>query len=262
MKFYLEGMAPMVVDMADSVYETAPTVTILSVVMVVMVFTSIAFMSAFIGIRLLVTVLFSLAWVFGLLVILFQDVQVLGAQGDGLHWLVPLLLIPVMVGLTLDYDLFLISRIYEYRRSGLSTKDSVVAGVTQTGGVITVAGLIMIVAFSSLMTSSIHILRSVGLMLVLTCAVDTFIIRTLLVPALLLVAVEWNWWPGCVPSVSRRVKLVDASDLADSFETETETETEAGAGIAAQEAQEDSFVQGKVRAGGMHGCGDDDEESI
>ena len=112
-----------------------------------------------------------------------------------------------MVGLTLDYDIFLISRIYEYRRSGLSTKDSVIAGLYRTGGIITVAGAIMIMAFSSLMASSIHILRTVGLMLVVTCAVDTFVVRTMLVPALLLVAVEWNWWPGCVPPVTRRCKL-------------------------------------------------------
>ena len=85
MQLYLEGMAPMIVDMADAVYETAPRTIIISMIVVVMIFTAIAFWSAFIGLRLLVTVFFSTAWIFGIVSILFQDIRVLGAQGDGLH---------------------------------------------------------------------------------------------------------------------------------------------------------------------------------
>ena len=101
----------------------------------------------------------------------------------------------ILVGLCLDYDIFLFSRVREYRRKGYSTTLSIIFGVEHTGYLITYAGIIMAVAFSSLMLSSMILLKEFGV--ILSCAVllDTFLMRTTIVPSLLHLFRETNWWP-------------------------------------------------------------------
>ena len=104
-----------------------------------------------------------------------------------------------VVGLTIDYDVFLISRMYEYRTSGYTTEASILRAMASQSSTITTAGVIMTVAFSSLLLSSTAVLNQFGFMLVVATLVDTFVVRTTLVPALMFCAVEANWWPGRVP---------------------------------------------------------------
>eukprot|EP00468_Gymnochlora_sp_CCMP2014_P006997 CAMPEP_0167744606 /NCGR_PEP_ID=MMETSP0110_2-20121227/2686_1 /TAXON_ID=629695 /ORGANISM="Gymnochlora sp., Strain CCMP2014" /LENGTH=1360 /DNA_ID=CAMNT_0007629149 /DNA_START=38 /DNA_END=4120 /DNA_ORIENTATION=+ len=206
-KLYFEGMAPIITDLKIAMYKTAPFYMALSIVIVVLVLTAISFRSFTMGFRLLITVAFSLTWVFGIMVILLQDIKIPGSEGDGMHFLVPIINVPVLVGLTLDYDLFLLVRIHEYRLMGYSTQDSTMAAMYKTSGIITVAGLIMLTAFSALIASDLFVLRTTGLLIVTTCIIDTFLVRAWLVPALLMVGVEWNWWPGKVPPVTRRCRV-------------------------------------------------------
>ena len=91
----LEGMAAMIVDTQEQVYSGAPLMMGVSMIVVVMTFTSVFFCSALIGVRLLVTIALSMLWVFGVVVTLLQDLRILGSQGDGIHWLLPLILVPV-----------------------------------------------------------------------------------------------------------------------------------------------------------------------
>ena len=76
-------------------------------------------------------------------------------------------------------------------------------GLEKTGGVITTAGIIMCVAFSSLMFSSEMILKQFGFVLVLASFIDTFFVRTVFVPSVFFIASETNWWPGRVPAVKQ-----------------------------------------------------------
>jgi len=205
--FFFSGMAPVLADIKATMYETAPTYMAFAIGFTVVVITFISFRSAFIGLRLLLTVVFSLSWVAGLIVVLIQDIKIGGAQGDGMHFVIPIVAIPVLIGLTLDYDLFLLVRIFEYRHQGYSTKDATMIAMHNTSSIITVAGLIMIIAFSSLISSKLMALKTIGLLITMTCFVDTFLVRALLVPAILMVGAEANWWPGRVPEISKRCEV-------------------------------------------------------
>uniref|UniRef100_A0A7S2TPZ4 Membrane transport protein MMPL domain-containing protein n=1 Tax=Lotharella oceanica TaxID=641309 RepID=A0A7S2TPZ4_9EUKA len=208
-KLYFEGMSPIISDLRDEMYDSAPYFMCLAVVIVVLFLTFMSFHSLTMGFRLLVTVAFSLSWVFGIMVVLLQDIRVAGAEGDGLHFIVPIVNVPVLIGLTLDYDLFLLVRIHEYRLQGFSTQDATMAAMYKTSGIITVAGLIMLTAFSALTTSDLFMLKTTGLLVVLTCLLDTFLVRAWLVPSLLMIGVEWNWWPGKVPPITKRCRVLD-----------------------------------------------------
>eukprot|EP00929_Paragymnodinium_shiwhaense_P009459 TRINITY_DN11363_c0_g3_i1.p1 TRINITY_DN11363_c0_g3~~TRINITY_DN11363_c0_g3_i1.p1 ORF type:complete len:921 (+),score=158.34 TRINITY_DN11363_c0_g3_i1:82-2844(+) len=113
----------------------------------------------------------------------------------------------IAIALGLDYDIFLISRIVEYRSAGMSDRDSIIKGVVQTGGIISGAGVIMALAFSGLLVSPKLQLQQFALLLVTSVLLDTFVVRTVLVPALMLSAGEWNWWPRQMPTAERYSKV-------------------------------------------------------
>jgi len=135
------------------------------------------------------------------------------AIGDtsGLYWLIPVMTVTILCGLALDYDIFLFARIYEYRTvAGLPTRKAIIYGVYNTGSIITAAGCIMAIAFCGLLFSQITSLNQVGFILVVAVLVDTFIIRILLVPSVLSLAGEINWWPGsllCPGKGQRSIRL-------------------------------------------------------
>jgi len=173
-----------------------------TIVCTVLVFSAFAFRSVVLGPRLLLTIVLTLSAVYGAAVVWFIH---LGHQPDGLMYLVPVVCTPIVIGLTLDYDLFLIGRIYEYRRAGYSTGDAVVLGLEKTGGIITTAGLIMLATFMVLLLSSNPVVFQLGFILSVAVAVDTFIVRTLFVPSVMLIAVDYNWWPSRMPPVTRSI---------------------------------------------------------
>ncbi len=120
-------------------------------------------------------------------------------QLPGIYWFLTICAVCLVIGLTIDYDVFLISRIYEFRHLGFTTEASILRAMATQSSTITTAGLIMTVAFSSLLLSDTTVLNQFGFVLVAASISDTFIVRTLLVPALMFFAVETNWWPGRVP---------------------------------------------------------------
>ncbi|GAB5356250.1 hypothetical protein AAMO2058_000274600 [Amorphochlora amoebiformis] len=133
-EIYFEGLGPILADMKASMYNSAPGYMLTAIIVVVLVLTSLAFKSLTMGFRLLITVAFSLSWVFGIMVVLLQDIKICESEGDGMHFLVPIITVPVLVGLTLDYDLFLLVRIHEYRMMGFSSQDATMAAMYSTSG--------------------------------------------------------------------------------------------------------------------------------
>ena len=105
----------------------------------------------------------------------------------------------ILVGLGLDYDLFLSLRIAEFRRLGFSNTASIRKGVYKTGSIITGAGLIMAIAFFGLTLSSTLTLIEFGFMLCFAVLFDTFLVRTIFLPALLHILGEANWYPSRMP---------------------------------------------------------------
>ncbi len=126
----------------------------------------------------------------------FQRIQ----GQDGFNYAIPLYTFVFLVALGADYTIFLMSRVREeVQRSGL--EGGVPFAVSRTGGVITSAGLILAGTFLVLTTLPLTILYQLGICVAVGILLDTFVVRGLLVPGLVLLLGRWNWWPGRITSV-------------------------------------------------------------
>ena len=141
---------------------------------------------------LLATVLASFAATLGLTVIVFQ-----GIIGDaGISFFVTPLLFIILVALGADYNIFVTSRIREELAAGKDTADAAAAGLVQTGRVITSAGLILAGTFAALLIAPLPNLRQMGFAVAAGILIDTFIVRSLLVPAATIMLGRAAFWPG------------------------------------------------------------------
>lgn len=148
-------------------------------------------------IYLLLTILVSFAATLGITGLVFQ----VGLGYEGLDWSVPFFAFCLLVALGVDYNIFLMSRVKEEYRPGDVT-GGVARALSSTGRVITSCGIIMAGTFGALMASPLDSLVTLGFATVVGLLLDTFIIRSLLVPAIAVKVGELNWWP------SKKVKLV------------------------------------------------------
>ena len=149
------------------------------------------------------TVVLSFAFALGVSSLLFTHVLDQPASDPSLA----LFAFIFLIGLGVDYNVFLLARIRE-ERARRRTEDAVVSALEHTGGVITSAGLILAATFSTLMALELEALFQVGFVVALGLLVDTFAVRALLVPAIAVMLGERNWWPGGVQDfVSREAKF-------------------------------------------------------
>ncbi|MHA1202310.1 MAG: MMPL family transporter [Candidatus Heimdallarchaeaceae archaeon] len=202
-KLYLAGGSTVMVDAIDKVYELFPLMISITLI-VVYILIGIMFKSVFIPLRLIFTIGITLSFIYGLGVLVFETSflnNVFSPLQDvhAFYWLVPIMAFSILIGLGLDYDIFLLSRISEYRDKGYTEKASIHKGLYKTGNIISFAGIIMAIAFSGLLLSKEMVLNQFGFMLCIAVLVDTFIVRTILVPAIMSVAEKWNWWPSKKP---------------------------------------------------------------
>ena len=157
--------------------------------------------SVVLPVRALISNVLSLTAAFGALVWIFQDGN-LGALGttatDGLVPMVPLLLFCVAFGLSMDYEVFLLSRIREFwlesDGSPRANRESVAEGVARTGKVVTVAAALMVIVFSAVVAAEVSLVRMFGVGLVLAVLVDATLVRMLLLPAVMRAMGRANWW--------------------------------------------------------------------
>jgi RND superfamily putative drug exporter len=140
----------------------------------------------------------SIAAAFGLLVVVFQDGFGAGLFGyDGPSAIETSLLIVLgatTFGLATDYAVLVLARIKEYHDQGLDNEASVAFGIDRTGRVITAAALLLVVVFLAFATSSVFFMKEVGFGQAAAVAIDASIVRALLVPALMRLLGDWNWW--------------------------------------------------------------------
>lgn len=188
-----------VVD-AKSAIADRMLLAIVLVVLVNLVILMTTFRSILIPIKAVVLNTLSLTAVFGLMVWVFQDGNlsgVLGFTATGvLEATMPILMFCVAFGLSIDYEVFVISRIKEEYDKGLDTREAVARGVQQSAGVITTAAVLMAIVFLGVATSSVSIIKMFGLGLAVAVLVDAFVIRSTLLPALMVLLGRANWWPG------------------------------------------------------------------
>jgi predicted RND superfamily exporter protein len=200
-EIYLANGAGMTYDVTVAVYDAFPMIVIITLA-VVFVLMAFAFESLVAPLRSVLTLALTLAFVYGLAVLVYQhgafsflNMRCLSDSG-GISWLPPVMCFSIIVGLGLDYDVFLISRVYEFRANGYTDHSAAVKGICSTGFIITAAGMIMAVAFGGLFTSTELILNQTAFLLVFAVLLDTFVVRTLCVPALLGLTDHFSWWPG------------------------------------------------------------------
>lgn len=149
--------------------------------------------------RLVGTVLFNVSVTVAMTMLVFQFVM-----GVQVLWLMPLILFVVAMGLGMDYDIFLTTRIREEVMKGKTDEKAITTAVERTGGIITACGLVMGGAFSTMMLSSTSLLKEFGFGLAFAILLDAMILRIYLVPAIMLLLQKWNWYaPGRLQRVRR-----------------------------------------------------------
>ncbi|MFY9910916.1 MAG: MMPL family transporter [Candidatus Sulfotelmatobacter sp.] len=159
------------------------------------------FQSVFVALKAIALNLFSVAASFGTLVFVFQNghgSRFLGVpEGTGSVFpLVPIVAFAIVFGLSMDYEVFLVARVLEARRSGLSEVDAIPEGLARTAGLITSAAAIMIVVFAAFTFGSFLVVKMIGFTLAVAVLIDATLVRIVIGPALLRLAGDWNWWPG------------------------------------------------------------------
>jgi RND superfamily putative drug exporter len=178
------------------------------------------FGSVVIPIKAVVMTLLSVSASFGALVWIFQEgnlSNVLGFEPLGTTIAGnPIIMFSVIFGLSMDYEVLLLSRIQEaYRRLG-NNRESVAEGLARTASVITGAALIMVVVFAAFALADVITIKSIGVGMAIAVLIDATIIRVLLVPATMRLLGDWNWWaPGPLGRFAERLGFshVEADDL-------------------------------------------------
>jgi RND superfamily putative drug exporter len=194
---YVGGQQAEFVDMAHAIRARLPlALGIIAVVTFVLLFFMVG--SIVVPIKALFMNLLSLTASFGALVFIFQDGHFSGAldftPAGTLYPPIPVLTFCIAFGLSMDYEMFLLSRIREeYDRCG-STKTAVSEGLAKTGRLVTASALIMSVVFISFATGGTVVLKVLGIGLGLAILADAFLIRSALLPATMELLGRANWW--------------------------------------------------------------------
>jgi len=204
---YVTGDAAYAVDVTDLYADGIPTIFgfVLGLSFLLML---VAFHSIVIPIKAILLNLLSTAAAYGVLVLVFQDgwlAEPLGITPSGVieSW-VPLFIFTILFGLSMDYHLFILTRIKEARDRGLESRAAVARGISVTSGTITSAASIMVVVFAVFVTLKFVFIQQLGLGLAVAVFIDATIIRSVLLPASMTLLGNWNWWmPGFLDWIPR-----------------------------------------------------------
>jgi len=197
--FLVGGLSAGQKDFITSLYGHAPYAAafVLAVTYLILFLT---FRSVFIPLKAVIVNILSLTASFGAMVFVFQDGNLSGLLNftplGFVDATLPILMFCTVFGVSMDYEVFLLSRIREAYENGDSNTASVAKGLVATAGIITSAAAIIIVVTGAFAFTGIIITKAVGLGLAVAVFVDATIIRVLLVPATMRILGDWNWWPG------------------------------------------------------------------
>ncbi|MCE7734521.1 MAG: MMPL family transporter [Candidatus Heimdallarchaeota archaeon] len=191
-------------DMIASTYDLFPMM-ILFVVIGIYIFIGLMFRAVILPARLIATIALTISFIYGAATVVFEYDTFLNDLFPALDnievtfWMVPVMSFSIILGLGIDYDIFTIERIRENVWNGMENDEAIAEGLDKTARIITGAGIIMTIAFGGMMFSSSYILVQFGFVLAFSILMDTFVVRTLLVPAIMSFAEKMNWWPNLPP---------------------------------------------------------------
>ena len=193
----VSGNAAASQDFRDLVVNRLPLIFafVFSLAFLLLLFT---FRSIVIPIKAIVLNLLSVGAAYGVLVLIFQDgnlESLLGFKSNGgiTSWL-PLFLFVLLFGLSMDYHVFILSRVREAHAGGMSTTEAVRHGISSTAGTVTSAAIVMVFVFAVFATLSFLDFKEMGIGLSVAVLIDATIIRGILLPASMRILGDWNWY--------------------------------------------------------------------
>ena len=194
-KIYLGGAPAQGVDLLDAIKSSLPT--IISLIVLITFFILLrTFRSVVLAVKAIILDLISIATSLATLVLVFKF-GVGTYQLEQLEAWVLILLFAILFGLSMDYEIFIVSRMREAWDRGASNEDAIREGMRNSGTVVTAAALIFISALSGLITGHFAGLQQLGIGLAAGVLIDATIIRGLLLPSAMVLLGKWNWWlPG------------------------------------------------------------------
>jgi trehalose monomycolate/heme transporter len=200
-------------DFMTSFYASVP-VAVLIVVAVTGAVLFLTFGSVFLPVKAVLMSLVSVSASFGALVWIFQQGNLSGLLGfeptSAIAAWLPIIMFAILFGLSMDYEVLLLSRIRERYVAHGNNRRAVAEGIGITGGIITGAALIMVAVFGAFSLSGIVFLKAIGFSMALAVLIDATIVRGILVPAFMRVMGSVNWWaPRWVQRGVARVGLYE-----------------------------------------------------
>ena len=186
-----------VIDYADRLYEQFPRAALIVVLAIYLVLLR-SFGSVVLPLKAVAMNILSILASYGALVVIFQD----GALADLLHFKplgfveasLPIIMFCVLFGLSMDYEVFLLSRIQEAHLDGADNATSVARGLERSGRIITSAAAIVVLVSLSFVAADIVLIKALGLGTAIAVFLDATLVRALLVPATMRLLGDWNWW--------------------------------------------------------------------
>jgi RND superfamily putative drug exporter len=135
------------------------------------------------------SVLMSIVWTLAATAVVFQ-----ASFGYGLLFITPMILLVLLLGIGMDYNIFILTRIREESSKGKPLNEAIIHAIEQTGGIITAAAIILAGSLGALMLSSNLLLKELGFAFSFSILIDALVVRTYLVPAVMSVMGKWNWY--------------------------------------------------------------------
>ncbi|MDA0182626.1 efflux RND transporter permease subunit [Solirubrobacter phytolaccae] len=195
--FWVGGQTAQFVDQQASLADHLPVaLALLCATTLLILFVMLR--SIVLPVKALVMNLLTICAAFGLMVLVFQDGHLdwlfrFDSQG-AIESSQPVLLFAVAFGLSTDYGVFLLGRIKELHDGGMSNEEAVALGLQRTGRIVTFAAALMVVALGCFVTASVIFIKQLGFGVAVAVLIDATIVRALLVPALMRLLGDWNWW--------------------------------------------------------------------
>jgi RND superfamily putative drug exporter len=197
LSFRVAGGTAGVIDYSEGLYHEFPRALAFILISTYLVLL-VLFRSVILPIKALVMNTLSIVAIYGALVVVFQDGALatwLGFEPLGfIEASLPIVMFCVLFGLSMDYEVFLLSRIKEAYDDGLDNSRSVATGLEQTGRLITSAAAIVVLVSGSFIAADIVLIKALGLGTAIAVLLDATIVRGLLVPATMQLLGDWNWW--------------------------------------------------------------------
>jgi trehalose monomycolate/heme transporter len=194
---YTGGQTAALADELSSLGHTLPFMA-LAVIMATFLLMFLAFGSLVLPLQAIAMNILSLSAMFGVVTWIFQDGHLSGLLGftpnGTISPTIPVLMFAIMFGLSMDYEVFLLSRIREHYDITRDNTAAIASGLQRTGGVITSAALLLVIVIGLFSLSSITFIKMLGVGMIVALILDATLVRMLLVPAVMRMVGDANWW--------------------------------------------------------------------